>query len=251
MPNKLNKQEFKNLYDNCYLTGWTMSKFYDDLYEEYQNRFDVFFNYYNSLNKKMTLKVLIGEAPPYFTGNMTPFDKTYIYDTTHTGYTPYLTSPLKKYNKTSKIKSITKSNKLLNLAMYNILLIDIFPFPIYTNQRDKVMFSKNNYSFEKYFKDYFLKLFNECISKFSNIEVGFMCPLYTAIQSLKEFNANGLSKKCSSLNGFKYNKPNVSNDLNNFIKEIKFDTKILSNFPILINKSGQPNFNDFFNGKII
>ena len=34
MPNKLNKQEFKNLYDNCYLTGWTMSKFYDDLYEE-------------------------------------------------------------------------------------------------------------------------------------------------------------------------------------------------------------------------
>jgi hypothetical protein len=75
-----------------------------------------------------TVKILIGEAPPFYRATKKPYEKAYFYSPDETGNSPWFSAPLAHFCTVEELKY--KHDKLLALASKGVLLLDIFPFPI-------------------------------------------------------------------------------------------------------------------------
>jgi hypothetical protein len=126
-----NKKEFRKLVNSAYQAGWTYSSFTNELWVEYANRWNHFVDYVEALkaNTKLTeIKILIGEAPPFYRATKKPYEKAYFYSPDETGNSPWFSAPLAHFCPKEEFKY--KHEKLLALASKGVLLLDIFPFPI-------------------------------------------------------------------------------------------------------------------------
>ena len=126
-----NKKEFRKLVNSAYQAGWTYSSFTNELWVEYANRWNHFVDYVEALkaNTKLTeIRILIGEAPPFYRATKKPYEKAYFYSPYETGNSPWFSAPLAYFVRNNFFDN--KQAKLAALAKEGVLLLDIFPFPI-------------------------------------------------------------------------------------------------------------------------
>ncbi|MFM9423449.1 MAG: hypothetical protein RIR06_1910 [Bacteroidota bacterium] len=122
---------FERLVKNAYKNGWTYSSCTHEMWEDYVVQWNHFIDYIDRLKLSDGLdvvKILIGEAPPFYRATKKPYEKAYFYSPDETGNSPWFSAPLAHFCSDKKIKN--KHDKLLALASKGVLLLDIFPFPI-------------------------------------------------------------------------------------------------------------------------
>jgi hypothetical protein len=85
--------------------------------------------YLNPENPPCIKKIMIGEAAPPLNPIINPLrdaENFYFYNTHHVGSTGYFIAPCTAFN----IEGQDKANKLFDLAIKGVLLIDLFPFAV-------------------------------------------------------------------------------------------------------------------------
>lgn len=149
---------FRDLVQTAYDNGWTYSSCTDDIWKDYVERWNHFVEYLEYMRayfKGDTLKILIGEAPPFYRKIVEKRNRSYFYDPKETKYTPWFGALYKKFVLTGdeeKSKS-SKENKLEELALKGVLLIDLFPFPIIQSTEVRMEVSGN---FSGWIEEYFM-----------------------------------------------------------------------------------------------
>jgi hypothetical protein len=129
------------------------------------------------------LKIFIGEAPPYWKGNSKNNERTYFYNPEHIAYSPWLNIPCQIF----KIdNSLEKIKRLKYLADRNVILLDIFPFPIIQDTEVRQNISGE---FGKWIDKFFNPHFEKCVDYINgNVkgeiqkEYAIATPLYSALQ---------------------------------------------------------------------
>jgi hypothetical protein len=145
---------FRDLVQTAYDNGWTYSSCTPEMWKEYVERWNHFVEYlkYMRVNREQQIvKILIGEAPPFYRATKERCDRAYFYSPEETGFSPWFSSPLIHFVGKKKIKS--KRNKLEALAKKRVLLLDVFPFPII---QDTEMRMDITGKFAKHLQTYFL-----------------------------------------------------------------------------------------------
>ena len=209
---ELNSEEkrmwFERLVNNAYNNGWTYSSCTDEIWEDYVERWNHFVRYLKFMRdnfKEETIKVLIGEAPPFYRKIVEKRNRSYFYDPEETKYTPWFGALYKKFVLTGdeeKSKS-SKEDKLKELALNGVLLIDLFPFPII--QSTEVRMEVSGY-FSGWIEEYFMP-FLDAVLKYlaigrteTKFEFGMAATKYAATQFLLGTNVREiLLKGCKEL----------------------------------------------------
>jgi hypothetical protein len=198
------KEWFEGLVNNAYVNGWTYSSCTDEMWNDYVERWNHFVDYVGSLqpNEVRVIKILIGEAPPFYRANVPKVSRSYFYDPQEIKYTPWFGALYRKFvseggNETEK-KS--KEIKLKELASKGILLIDLFPFPIIqsTEVRIEVTGEFSNW-IETYFMC-FLKALLDCLKQNLDeveFQFGMAATKYAATQFLLGTNTRNVLKGTS------------------------------------------------------
>ena len=156
-----NKKEFRKLVNSAYQAGWTYSSFTNELWVEYANRWNHFVDFVDALkaNTKLTkIKILIGEAPPFYRATKKDHEKAYFYSPDETGTSPWFSAPLACFVKNKNLKN--KRSKLDAIAKEGVLLLDIFPFPIV---KDTEMRTDITGEFADHLSTYFFPLVNSVL----------------------------------------------------------------------------------------
>ncbi len=138
----LSWKEFQERYRDSWDNGWVFGTAFTELYLDYLDGWLWFIKHLDMVVKQfkvkneMSIKILIGEAPPMWRGTNLPEERTYFYNADHVkGNQPWLNEPFKYFNqkdcsrnwddKGKYISSnITKQEKLNYLASKGIILID-------------------------------------------------------------------------------------------------------------------------------
>lgn len=138
----------------------------------------------------ISLKFLIGEAPPFWAGKSKLIDRTYYYNPSHLGSTNYLSGPYNFFTEGNG-KKVTKGNdkkdKLIELGISRVIIIDVFPFPIWQKTKVRNTITDNfSWHIRNYFVDFFNNVYNYIFKNsnkndFTN-EFAFIAPIYTSIQ---------------------------------------------------------------------
>ena len=149
------ENDFKELVNKAYRNGWTYSTCTPEMWTDYSNRCMHFMQYLEDLKRNKgsleTVKILIGEAPPFYRATKKPYEKAYFYSPDETGNSPWFSAPLAHFCPDEELKN--KHDKLLALASKGVLLLDIFPFPII---QDTEMRTDITGEFAKHLETYFL-----------------------------------------------------------------------------------------------
>ena len=151
---------------------------------------DCYVSFFDQQNKpdseEITLKFLIGEAPPFWAGKSKQINRTYYYNPNHTGSTNYLYVPYNHFIP-EKYRKKDKYEKLIQLAEKHVILIDVFPFPIWQKSEIRSTITDN---FSWHIRNYFVSFFNDLYDylkvnskkiNFSN-EFAFIAPEFTSLQ---------------------------------------------------------------------
>jgi hypothetical protein len=232
------------------------------------------------------INILLGEAPPYYPNTKYPEKKNrqYFYDSKQSMNTPYFKEPCKHFlnitdwKNEAKVKpKKEKEDYLKNLIEKGVLIFDIFPFPIFqsTDIRENIVYKDGQSSFMKYLDDYFeprLQEFLDVLPKKHEdlkIKMYLFAPKLASVQFLywlkgksfykyliefddKQFSFSPTSKSEKGRDIEFINK-SLTKFLDKISKKdenIKADfLKILKLHPIFMNESGNPDFNNFVNGK--
>lgn len=76
------KKWFEELVQSAYDNGWTYSSCTPEMWRDYVERWNHFVKYLEDLKKNpelKTVKILIGEAPPFYRATKKPYEKAYFY----------------------------------------------------------------------------------------------------------------------------------------------------------------------------
>lgn len=148
------KKWFERLVNNAYNNGWTYSSCTPEMWEDYVKRWNHFFEYLDYMKTEYngdTLKILIGEAPPFYRATKECHDRAYFYSPYETGSSPWFSAPLANFVDDKNLED--KKAKLNALAKEGVLLLDIFPFPII---QDTEMRMDITGGFAEHLKEYFV-----------------------------------------------------------------------------------------------
>lgn len=183
---------FERLVNNAYINGWTYSSCTDDIWKDYVERWNHFVEYLDYMRAKFkgdTLKILIGEAPPFYRKIVEKRNRSYFYDPKETKYTPWFGALYKKFvlNGEEEMLKKSKEDKLKELAEKGILLIDLFPFPIIQSTEVRIEVTGE---FSGWISDYFRPFLDGLLKyvrdKFPEVkfEFGMAATKYAATQFL-------------------------------------------------------------------
>ncbi|MFM7667205.1 MAG: hypothetical protein ACKO7D_03350 [Bacteroidota bacterium] len=216
----LTRREYNKRYRFAWNNGWVFGTAFPELYLDYLEGWEYFKKYLDKLvkyvvsDKQMSIKILIGEAPPMWKGTNKANERTYFYNPNHNkGNQPWLYETFKYFNKIDNIKDwdandkyvgpfTEKQDKLSYLAGKGVILIDIFPFPIIqdTNNRKKIDTKSFSTHVNEYLIDQLNKLFVylECeIKRILVFECAFIAPEYTSLQLMYD---PGITQSFTKLN---------------------------------------------------
>ena len=181
-------QEYKSIFEN-FLQSKVEEEFIKD---HWCKQFDQANSENNS--RKFTLKIFIGEAPPYWKGmDLHNYDKrNYFYHPLSKQSKSYFDVPSKIFldSKEQEYKGKQKVPFLAALASKGFVLIDIFPFPIIqeTEIRQEVtgafgewISDKFHYQFNTYI-NYVINNLQNCCQKEVEKQYAIATPLYGALQ---------------------------------------------------------------------
>jgi hypothetical protein len=152
---------FGELVQSAYDNGWTYSSCTPEMWSDYVERWNHFVKYLENLRKNSEVKIvkiLIGEAPPFYRATKKPYEKAYFYSPDETGNSPWFSAPLAHFCPGEEFKY--KHDKLLALASKGVLLVDIFPFPII---QDTEMRTDITGEFADHLSNYFFPLVNSVL----------------------------------------------------------------------------------------
>ena len=248
--------------------------------------FDTHFNKIFENSDCHEINILIGEAPPYYPNSKYPKKKNrqYFYDSEQSLDTPYFKEPCKHFlnipdweDEKKKNPTKTKADYLQELADKGVLIFDIFPFPIFqsTNIRENIVKENEQSTFLKYLNHYFKPrldiLFHDLSQKKQDLEIKIylFAPKLASIQFLFWFKDNDFYKHLIKFknSGFAPSQDSkskkgrdilfINKSLDKFVIKISNEDKkikdefieVLLEHPILMNDSGNPDFNNFVNGK--
>jgi len=185
----LSWKKFEEYHRIAWENGWTYGPAHTELYLEYLKNWEYFITYVDKLiyglnhvsKQNKCIKILIGEAPPFWAGNSEQEDRSYFYNEKQTRGSTWLNAPFKYFHyleypegcsnnqiyfDASK-KSLTfkkpissdKPSRLDFLAQQGVILLDIFPFPIrqVTKIRETVT-ADFSVHLNKYFRDFYNKV---------------------------------------------------------------------------------------------
>ncbi len=198
------KNDFKKLVNKAYANGWTYSTFTPEMWIDYNNRCMHFMQYLEDLKRNKgsleTVKILIGEAPPFYRANIKKKKRSYFYDPNETLHTPWFGALYKKFVLDSKNETTKKSKKvkLQELAEKGILLIDLFPFPIIQSTEVRMEVTGNFSGWIKtYFKPFLDALLNCLTSELEGVkfEFGMAATKYASTQFLLGTNVRTIIEK--------------------------------------------------------
>ena len=216
----LSWKDFEKHHRNAWENGWTYGPAHTELYLEYLKNWEYFITYVDKLiyglndvsKQNNCIKILIGEAPPFWAGNSLQKDRSYFYNEEQTRGSTWLNAPFKYFHylkhpnlspdnqivfDESK-KSLTfrkeiiskKSSRLDFLARQGVVLLDIFPFPIRqaTKIRETVT-ADFSVHLDKYFCDFYNKVKSYIICKAktkTNVQFKYalVTPIFTGLQIL-------------------------------------------------------------------
>jgi hypothetical protein len=211
----LSWKEFERYNRIAWENGWTYGPAHTELYLEYLKNWKYFLKYVDYLISKLSgpnncIKILIGEAPPFWAGNSEQKDRSYFYNEKQTRGSTWLNAPFKYFHylkhphssPSNKIvfnesrKSLTfpenfslnKSSRLEFLAKEGVILLDIFPFPIRqaTKIRETVT-ADFSVHLHQYFSDFYIKVKGYIICKANTnvqFEYALVTPIFTGLQIL-------------------------------------------------------------------
>ena len=199
----LKKKWFEELVQSAYDNGWTYSSCTPEMWSDYVERWNHFVKYLEDLKKNSelkTVKILIGEAPPFYRANVLPGNRSYFYDPEETKYTPWFGALYKKFVLDSKNETTKKSKevKLQELAEKGILLIDLFPFPIIQSTEVRMEVTGNFSGWiETYFKPFLDALLNYLKDELKEVkfEFGMAATKYASTQFLLGTNVRTIIEK--------------------------------------------------------
>jgi hypothetical protein len=290
-------EKYIECYEFCLDQGWVHNTPIIDVCTDYfdstKGRKMLFENHLEKIlehqikRKTKKIHILIGEAPPYYPNDKFPEEhkRTYFYDPKHSPATHYFRQPYKNFVRDIKqFKRTQKQIYIDKLAQRGVLILDIFPFPVFqsTDIRDEIKRGKTedeeNYvpsyyesrnskgSFESYLDCFFKPRLEELLRKFKkfhDVKIGIylFAPKYTSVQFLhwiKEhedfmkylIKFNGKFESQETLNGRVF----LNDSLNEFINRLEINDgdgfcKTIQGHPIFMNGSGNPDFENFVNGK--
>jgi hypothetical protein len=235
--------------------------------------------------KKKKIHILIGEAPPYYPNDKFPEDpkRRYFYDPKHSPATHYFRQPYEYFVKgIQKFDPKEKQNYLNELAKKGVLILDIFPFPVFqsTDIRDNIKrcqteeekshfescFESRNSDdyFACYLDRFFKPRLEELFQKFQIVKIYLFAPKYTSVQFLHWMWAYN-KKIMKHLIKFRVNtdfespeeiewEDFLNGKLKKFIERLEVKDsdgfcKTIQGHPIFMNGSGNPDFENFVNGK--
>ncbi len=289
----MEQQKYIEIYEFCLEQGWVHNTPKEAVLNDYFNAEDGRLKMFNEHVDKILndsncneINILIGEAPPYYPNAKYPKkeNRQYFYDSEHSLNTGYFKEPCKHFlgikdweNERRQNPCKKKMQYLNELAKKGVLILDIFPFPVFqaTDIREKINYNSNRGSyFEVYLNTYFSERLKELIDKINyqpnnlSIKLYLFAPKITSIQFLYWFQNNCFYKyltnfddKVFSFSGKSKSKKDkevsfINKSLEGFIREItqknpdhdKF-IKVIENHPIFMNESGNPDFNKFVNGE--
>ena len=241
-------------------------------------------------NELDTIHILIGEAPPYYPNDNFPLKnhRTYFYDPENSMNTPYFKEPYNHFiGVVNDWEDRSKQEYLIDLAGCGVMIFDIFPFPIFQTTKNRqrvnrisvmntqdILRAGNAITAFNFFLDsYFCSRLEKLLRNFENIKnVNFylFAPKYTSIQFLSwcySGDENSKIKKSlrdklvefSGLNNIPLDSldslenPIFTKDTRDFIKKISDPVTLIPKLnihPIFMDKSGNPNFNNFINGNM-
>lgn len=223
-----------------------------------------------------TIKILIGEAPPFWVGNSKDDVRTYFYNPKHVNPKQnWLTIPHQYYMKRPSASDIKDKNdkvfRLRELAQNGVILLDVFPFPVWqdTDVRRNVTDSFSNHV-KSYFLPHVLSVIDyvKDYDASQEIQYGIMAPEYTSLQLMYGTNSSKILRQLNPkpIEIEKISLAKISDlgdlpesDKSKFLFRIIKDkdcpktyksfnaiTNELEYLPILINGQS-PTFKDFFN----
>ena len=216
----LSWKKFEQYHRIAWENGWTYGPAHTELYLEYLKNWECFIKYiqnltyYLLLSQNKCIKILIGEAPPFWAGNSSENDRSYFYNENQTRGSTWLNAPFKYFHYLEYPKgcsnnridfdpsknsltfkkpiSSNKPSRLDFLAQQGVILLDIFPFPIRqaTKIRETVT-ADFSVHLEEYFCDFYNKVKNYiknyifCIAK-TNVQFKYalVTPILTGLQIL-------------------------------------------------------------------
>jgi hypothetical protein len=213
----LSWKKFEEYHRIAWENGWTYGPAHTELYLEYLKNWEYFIKYIQNLTNKLSnqnncIKILIGEAPPFWAGNSSQTDRSYFYNIEQTRGSTWLNAPFKyfhylkypkggfhnqiKFTKSKKSLTFLKKNsskkfsRLDFLAEEGVILLDIFPFPIRqaTKIRETVT-ADFSVHLDKYFCDFYNKVKSYIICKAktkTNVQFKYalVTPIFTGLQIL-------------------------------------------------------------------
>lgn len=283
------EEKFIKSYEFCLDQGWvhntpTENVLFDYFYDT-DGRKKFFNNHIDRILDRTDcneINILLGEAPPYYPNTKYPEKKNrqYFYDPKQSMNTPYFKEPCKHFLNIADWKNEAKKEKadyLKNLIEKGVLIFDIFPFPIFqsTDIRENIVYKDGQSSFMYYLDEYFeprLERFLDVLRKKDEdleIKMYLFAPKLASVQFLywlkeksfykylikfddKQFSFSPTSKSEKGRDIGFINKALTKflDKISNNDENIKADfLKILNSHPIFMNESGNPDFNNFVNGK--
>jgi hypothetical protein len=150
--------------------------------------------------EQQIVKILIGEAPPFYRANVKKGNRSYFYDPEETKYTPWFGALYKKFvlNGDEEKSKSSKENKLEELALKGVLLIDLFPFPIIQSTEVRMEVSGN---FSGWIEEYFMPFLDAVLNYLAfertetKFEFGMAATKYAATQFLLGTNVREILSK--------------------------------------------------------
>jgi hypothetical protein len=282
----MNIKHLIEAYEFCLNNGWVHNTPKHNIIIDYEHRQKLFNDHIEKIKVHIekknltTLHILIGEAPPYYPNNIFPLvnHRTYFYDPKSSMNTPYFKEPYNHFKLGEhKFGDPDKKNEYLgDFAKLGVMIFDIFPFPIFqtTKNRQRVnrksvmntqgILSEGNTAFNKYLNDYFCSRLEKLLRNFKeikNVNFYLFAPKYTSIQFLswcysgddnceiKDKLVKFSELENNNLDSDEY--PIFTKDIKEFIEKISTPKNLipkLNTHPIFMDKSGNPNFNNFING---
>jgi len=198
------KKWFEGLVKYAFENGWTYSSCTDEIWNDYVNRWNHFVDYLKKLKVyEGKVRILIGEAPPFYRANVPTASRSYFYDPQEIKYTPWFGALYRKFvlEGGSETEKKSKDIKLQELASKGVILIDLFPFPIIQSTEVRMEVTGNFSGWiETYFKPLLDGLLNclKCELKELKFEFGMAATKYAATQFLLGSNVRCILSKDSS-----------------------------------------------------
>lgn len=218
--NPLSWKKFDEMHRKAWENGWTYGPAFAELYLDYIENWG-YFQYYlddliesNKNKDNFTLNLLIGEAPPQWSGKNIQRERSYFYNPNHLNNTQnWLDKPFNYFHRIKQTKSaiesigkkaFSKQEKLSFLAKNGVVLIDIFPFPVIQQTEVRKKITKH---FSNFVSLYFIqhiqkiKAYIACKTKIDIGNIIINCALMTPeITSLQLMYDPGLTKNLIDLN---------------------------------------------------